>query len=219
MTGSAVLHGSSPWHGARVSRPLQVRENGQAAMTEERRLVFVGWGTSTVDPCGAGDESYVIDLDDCGYVIDGDDWHDDAVISELARDHGVSVADLWAAYKREQQRETETAITPNETTVERCGQYSDGTWDYSVTFVFDHATITVAVNPGADVDNGWFYDDDDGGWQHCGRRAHVSDDGVTCSKCQEDWPDDGEDTVTDKVAAFAAGVLAENHGVIVAVAP
>lgn len=107
MTGSAVLHGSSPWHGSRVSRPLQARENGIAAMMEERRLVFVGWETSTVDPCGNGDESYVIDLDDCGYVIDGDDWHDDAVISELARAHGVSVADLWAAYKREQQRPRE----------------------------------------------------------------------------------------------------------------
>jgi hypothetical protein len=68
-------------------------------METERRLVFVGWETSTVDACGNGKESYVIDLDDCGYVIDGDDWHDDAVISELARDHGVPVADLWAAYQ------------------------------------------------------------------------------------------------------------------------
>ena len=74
-------------------------------MGTERRLAFVGWETSTVDACGNGEESYVIDLDDCGYVIDGDDWHDDAVISELARDHGVPVAELWAAYKREQQRE------------------------------------------------------------------------------------------------------------------
>ena len=119
-------------------------------METERRLVFVGWETSTVDACGNGKESYVIDLDDCGYVIDGDDWHDDAVISELARDHGVPVADLWAAYKREQQP---TAIEPNEITAERQGQYSDGTWDYSVTFVFDYATITVGVEYGGEIDD------------------------------------------------------------------
>jgi len=45
------------------------------------------------------------------------------------------------------------AIKPNEITAERQGQYSDGTWDYSVMFVFDYATITVAVEYGGEIDD------------------------------------------------------------------
>jgi hypothetical protein len=40
------------------------------------------------------------------YVPDGDDYTDDSRVIDLATDHGVPVAELWAAYKREQQRES-----------------------------------------------------------------------------------------------------------------
>lgn len=128
-------------------------------METEPSLVFVGLDTDTVDEICA--DSFVIDIeaavlsDQDRDVLDVADQlgvlGDDA--TAIIRRVGVPVAELWAAYKREQQP---TAIKPNEITGTRCGQYSDGTWDYSVTFVFDYATITVAVEYGGEID-----DDDD----------------------------------------------------------
>lgn len=34
--------------------------------------------------------------------------------------------------------------------VEKQGRYSDGTFDYTVTFVLDYAVVTVSVNPDED---------------------------------------------------------------------
>lgn len=73
-------------------------------MAEERRLVFVSWDTGIIDRCDS--DVVIVDLEAVGYVPDGDDYLDSGRVEELAREHGVSVADLWAAYKREQQRES-----------------------------------------------------------------------------------------------------------------
>jgi len=117
----------------------------------ETNLMFVGVETGTIDACDSS--ARVVDISATGFVADGDDYVDDLEIMNLAESDGVPVAELWAAYKREQQP---AAIKPNEITAERQGQYSDGTWDYSVTFVLDYATITVAVEYGGEID-----DDDD----------------------------------------------------------
>jgi hypothetical protein len=37
-----------------------------------------------------------------------------------------------------------------EISVSNQGQYSDGTYDYTVKFVFDYAVVTVSVNPDDD---------------------------------------------------------------------
>ena len=64
------------------------------------RLVYVGLDTGTID----GDSTArIVDLDAVEYVPDGDDYADDSRVIDLATDHGVPVADLWAAYKREQR--------------------------------------------------------------------------------------------------------------------
>lgn len=117
----------------------------------ETNLMFVGVETATIETCDSS--ARVVDISSTGFVADGDDYVDDIEILNLAESDGVPVADLWAAYKREQQP---AAIKPNEITGTRCGQYSDGTCDYSVTFVLDYATITVAVEYGGEID-----DDDD----------------------------------------------------------
>ena len=117
----------------------------------ETNLMFVGVETGTIDACDSS--ARVVDISATGFVADGDDYVDDLEIMNLAESDGVLVAELWAAYKREQQP---PAIKPNEITGTRCGQYSDGTWDYSVTFVLDYATITVVVEYGGEID-----DDDD----------------------------------------------------------
>jgi len=110
--------------------------------------MFVGLDTGTIESCDSS--SRIVDLDAVEYVPDGDDYADDSRVIDLATDHGVPVAELWAAYKRAQQP---AAIKPNEITAERQGQYSDGTWDYSVMFVLDYATITVAVEYGGEIDD------------------------------------------------------------------
>jgi hypothetical protein len=114
----------------------------------ETNLMFVGVETGTIDACDSS--ARVVDISSTGFVADGDDYVDDLEILNLAESDGVPVAELWAAYKREQQP---AAIKPNEITAERQGQYSDGTWDYSVTFVLDYATITVAVEYGGEIDD------------------------------------------------------------------
>ena len=114
----------------------------------ETNLMFVGVETGTIDACDSS--ARVVDISATGFVADGDDYVDDLEIMNLAESDGVPVAELWAAYKREQQP---AAIKTNEITGTRCGQYSDGTWDYSVTFVLDYATITVAVEYGGEIDD------------------------------------------------------------------
>lgn len=44
---------------------------------------------------------------------------------------------------------------------EKQGQYSDGSWDYSVTFVLDYATVTVSVCDDEDIDGDEFDGIDD----------------------------------------------------------
>jgi len=114
----------------------------------ETNLMFVGVETGTIDACDSS--ARVVDISSTSFVADGDDYVDDLEIMNLAESEGVPVADLWAAYKREQQP---AAIEPNEITAERQGQYSDGTWDYSVMFVLDYVTITVAVEYGGEIDD------------------------------------------------------------------
>lgn len=67
--------------------------------------MFVGLDTGTIESCDSS--SRIVDLDAVEYVPDGDDYADDVRVIDLAREHGVPVADLWAAYKREQQRTRE----------------------------------------------------------------------------------------------------------------
>ena len=65
-------------------------------METERRLVYVGLDTGTID----GDSTArIVDLDAVEYVPDGDDYADDSRVIDLATDHGVPVAELWAAYQ------------------------------------------------------------------------------------------------------------------------
>ena len=66
-------------------------------MAEERRLVFVSWDTGIIDRCDS--DVVIVDLEAVGYVPDGDDYLDSGRVEELAREHGVPVADLWAAYQ------------------------------------------------------------------------------------------------------------------------
>ena len=83
------------------------------------RLVFVSWDTGIIDRCDS--DVVIVDLEAVGYVPDGDDYLDSGRVEELARVHGVPVADLWAAYRREQQRDSVSPV---------CGQ-CDGTYaDY-----------------------------------------------------------------------------------------
>ena len=122
-------------------------------------LVFTGLDTDTSELIGP--ESYVIDTavltDDERDILDGCEMYGafTGPANEIIRRVGVPVADLWAAYERRRAMVT-AAIEPNEITVEKCGRYSDGTWDYSVTFVFDYMTLQVSVNTDDDVN-----DDDD----------------------------------------------------------
>ena len=81
-------------------------------METEPSLVFVGLDTDTVDEICA--DSFVIDIDSAVLSEQDRDVLDVAdqlgVLGDEAtaiiRRVGVPVADLWAAYKREQQRES-----------------------------------------------------------------------------------------------------------------
>jgi hypothetical protein len=66
--------------------------------------MFVGVETGTIDACDSS--ARVVDISATGFVADGDDYVDDLEIMNLAESEGVPVADLWAAYKREKQRES-----------------------------------------------------------------------------------------------------------------
>jgi hypothetical protein len=78
-------------------------DNGNDSLHSESNLVFVSWDTGIIDRCDS--DVVIVDLEAVGYVPDGDDHLDSGRVEELARDHGVPVADLWAAYKREREQE------------------------------------------------------------------------------------------------------------------
>ena len=65
------------------------------------RLVFVSWDTGIIDRCDS--DVVIVDLEAVGYVPDGDEYLDSGRVEELAREHGVPVADLWAAYQWRQK--------------------------------------------------------------------------------------------------------------------
>ena len=79
-------------------------------METETNLLFVNLDTDTVEDLGGG--AYVIDVSAASLspdeidTLDAADQYgafgDDAAV--IVRRVGVSVADLWAAYKQEQQR-------------------------------------------------------------------------------------------------------------------
>jgi len=60
------------------------------------QLLFVGLDTLTIDD---GAQGVVLDLSSVGFTPDGDDFFDDSDLHALATEHGVSLADLWAAYQ------------------------------------------------------------------------------------------------------------------------
>lgn len=63
-------------------------------------LLFVGLDTGTIDDAGQG---VVVDLDEVDYIPDGDDFVDDIHLMAIGSAHGVPVADLVEAYRRERR--------------------------------------------------------------------------------------------------------------------
>lgn len=86
------------------------------------RLVYVGLDTYTID---GADQGVIVNLDECDFVPDGDDYADETVIDDLARTNGVAVEDLWSAYVWRRSLVEGGAIGEVEAFVERW--YSDRT--------------------------------------------------------------------------------------------